>query len=166
MKILLALFLLLSVYFLPADQQQLFAVSKSLIQGTVPTLTTSELADTLAKKKILLLDTRTKKEFEVSHLPNAQWVGYDHFEIGRLAKVEKNTSIIVYCSVGYRSEKIGEKLKKAGYANVSNLFGGLFAWANESRPLEDITEKPTHKVHGYDAAWAKFLSPKITIILD
>ena len=166
MKPLLALLLLLSVSFLPADQQQLSAVSKSLIQGTVPTLTTKELADTLTKEKVLLLDTREKKEFEVSHLPNAHWVGYDHFKLSTLAKVDKNTPIIVYCSVGYRSEKIGEKLRKAGYTNVTNLFGGLFAWANESRPLKDKAEKPTHKVHGYDAAWAKYLSPKVTTVLD
>jgi rhodanese-related sulfurtransferase len=28
---------------------------------------------------------------------------------------DKNTNIIVYCSIGVRSEQIGEKLKKLGY---------------------------------------------------
>ena len=163
---LLTLLFLLPLSPLKAEQQNLSAVSKNLIQGTVPTLTTKELAETLTKKKVLLLDTREKKEFEVSHLTNARWVGYEQFKLSTLAKVPKNTPIIVYCSVGYRSEKIGEKLRKAGYSNVTNLFGGLFTWANEGRPLKNKAEQPTHTVHGYDTAWAQYLSPKVTTVLD
>ena len=70
------------------------------------------------------------------------WVGYEDFKITRLPEVDKNTPIVVYCSVGYRSEKIGEKLRKAGYTNVTNLFGGLFTWANENRPLKKPTNQP------------------------
>lgn len=166
MKRLLPLLLLLAVSTVSADQQQLSAVSKSLIRGTVPTLTTKELADTLAKKKVLLLDTREKEEFEVSHLPDAHWVGYDNFKIATVAQVDKSTPIVVYCSVGYRSERVGEKLKRAGFTNVTNLFGGLFAWANESRPLKDKGDKATLKVHGFDKEWAQYLSPKVTTILE
>lgn len=165
MKRLLPFLLLLAVSTVSADQQQLSAVSKSLIRGTVPTLTTKELADTLAEKKVLLLDTREKEEFEVSHLPDAHWVGYDNFKIATVAQVDKSTPIVVYCSVGYRSERVGEKLKRAGFTNVTNLFGGLFAWANESRPLEDKGAKATLKVHGFDKEWAQYLSPKVTTIL-
>jgi len=32
----------------------------------------------------------------------------------------------VYCSLGIRSEVIAKKLKKAGYTNVFNLYGGIF----------------------------------------
>jgi hypothetical protein len=34
---------------------------------------------------------------------------------------DKNTNIIVYCSIGVRSEQIGEKLKK-GYKTFITLF--------------------------------------------
>lgn len=141
-------------------------MSKSLIQGTVPTLSTQKLASRLATEKLILLDTRDQKEFDISHLPNAQWVGYDDFKIASLAKIDKTTPIVVYCSVGYRSEKIGEKLKGAGFKNVTNLFGGLFTWANENRPLKNKAEEPTRSVHGYNATWAQYLSPKITTVLD
>ena len=80
--------------------------------------------------------------------------------------MDKNTPIVVYCSVGYRSEKIGEKLRKAGYTNVTNLFGGLFTWANENRPLKNKADQPTRAVHGYGKAWSKYLSPEVNAILD
>ena len=76
----IALVLFLSLSYLPADPQKLSEVSDALIQRTIPTLTTGELANTLTKEKIVLLDTREKKEFEVSHLPDAQWVGYEDFK--------------------------------------------------------------------------------------
>ncbi len=75
---------------------------------------------------IILLDTREKEEFDVSHLKNAEWVGYNTFRRNALEGIPKNKKIVVYCSVGYRSEKIAERLIKMGYQNVSNLYGGIF----------------------------------------
>jgi hypothetical protein len=44
----------------------------------------------------------------------------------------------------------------AGYTNVTNLEGSIFAWANQSRPL--VQEgKPTDKVHPYNAFWGALL---------
>ena len=76
----------------------------------------------------LFLDAREKKEFTVSHLKHATWVGYDDFDMTRVQTIPKDKKIIVYCSVGFRSEKITEKLVKAGYTNVSNVVGGIFEW--------------------------------------
>ena len=60
---------------------------------------------------VMLLDTRKKEEYEVSHLKNALWVGFKEFEVDSiLPKIEnKSTEIVVYCSIGVRSENIGEK---------------------------------------------------------
>ncbi|MGJ8661878.1 MAG: rhodanese-like domain-containing protein, partial [Bacteroidota bacterium] len=54
----------------------------------------------------ILLDAREKKEYDVSHLENAIWVGYDTFQLDSvLQKVQnKNSEIVVYCSIGVRSE--------------------------------------------------------------
>ena len=104
----------------------------------------------------MVLDAREKKEFDVSHLNGAIWVGYDDFRLDRV-KAEKDGRVVVYCSVGYRSEKIGEKLKKAGYSNVFNLFGGIFKWKNSAYPLVDDTGSETDYIHAYDADWGKWL---------
>ncbi|MEZ4984799.1 MAG: rhodanese-like domain-containing protein [Saprospiraceae bacterium] len=66
----------------------------------------------------LFLDARERKEFEVSHLPGAHFIGYDDFDLSRVEKLDKGREVIVYCSVGYRSEKITEKLLAAGFTNV------------------------------------------------
>lgn len=138
-----------------------------LIDRSIPLINTEELATSIkADKKTVLLDTRQPEEFQTSHLPGAHWIGYKKFKITNLPDIQKNTPIIVYCSVGYRSEKIGEKLKAAGFTNVRNLYGGIFAWANEGRELEDHKGKTTKTVHGYDKKWSKLLDPDVPLVLD
>lgn len=141
-------------------------VSERLITESVPVIHTHELAANITKFDILLLDAREKNEFQVSHLPNSRWVGYETFNIESVSDLPSDTPITVYCSVGYRSEKIGERLQEAGFTNVTNLFGGIFMWANQDRPLSDPTGQATKVVHGYNQRWSKHLAHKITVYLD
>jgi len=107
--------------------------------------------------KVILLDTREKKEYEISHIPGAIWVGYDNFNMKRVKAIAKDAKIVTYCSVGYRSERIGEKLQKAGFTDVSNLKGSIFKWINEGNTLEDKDGQTTDKVHGFDKNWGKWV---------
>ncbi len=116
-----------------------------------------KVKETSQLKSSYFFDTRSKKEFEVSHLPKAQWIGYEEFAIKKLKNIPKNAEIIVYCSVGARSEQIGEKLKKAGYQNVKNLWGGIFQWVNEGQIIFDKKGTPTLKVHAYSPEWGIWL---------
>ena len=124
---------------------------------SVPYITTKELS-TLGTP-YLLLDTRKKREFEVSHLSGAIWSGYRTFDLKDFQKEvpSKETPIIVYCSVGVRSENIGEKLLKAGYSDVKNLYGGIFEWKNQGYPVYTANGQPTEKVHAYNKRWGRFL---------
>ena len=106
----------------------------------------------------LFLDAREKKEFNVSHLKHATWVGYDDFDMTRVQTIPKDKKIIVYCSVGFRSEKITEKLVKAGYTNVSNVVGGIFEWKNLGYSVVDPTGKETDKIHAYSKTWGIWLN--------
>ena len=109
---------------------------------------------------VLVLDTRQKEEFEVSHLKNAIWVGYSEFDIEKTSQIipEKEKHIVVYCSIGARSEDIGEKLEQAGYKNVKNLFGGIFLWKNLGYPVFDQSDHETEKVHPFSKEWAPLLT--------
>ena len=111
-------------------------------------------------KDVVVLDAREKEEFEVSHLKNAIWVGYSDFDIEKTSKIlpEKKKSIVVYCSIGARSEDIGEKLEQAGYKNVKNLFGGIFLWKNSGYPVFDESNQETEKVHAFSKEWAPLLT--------
>ena len=68
--------------------------------------------------------------------------------------------MVVYCSVGYRSAELARKLTARGHANVANLEGSLFAWANEGRPVYAGT-RLADRVHPYDAAWGSLLKPEL-----
>ena len=63
----------------------------------------------------------------------------------------------MYCSVGYRSEKISEKLEKLGYTNIYNLYGGIFEWKNVGKKVYDNKGQVTEKVHAYDNVWGRWL---------
>lgn len=104
----------------------------------------------------LFLDSREWEEYETSHLQNALFVGYKNFDLERISTVPKDKKIVVYCSVGYRSEKIAEKLEKAGFENVSNLYGGIFEWVNEGNSVYNADGK-TDKVHTFNKNWSKWL---------
>ena len=95
-----------------------------------------------------LLDNRETVEYDVSHLHGAQCVGYDSFNIQEVLNMvpNKQDTIVVYCSLGIRSEDIGEKLQEAGYTHVYNLYGGIFEWKNEEKEVYDSENEVTEEV--------------------
>ncbi|WP_298879304.1 rhodanese-like domain-containing protein [uncultured Polaribacter sp.] len=116
--------------------------------------------DSLATTNAILLDARETKEFKISHLKDAICVGYDNFNINNtIAKLpkDKNAKIVVYCSLGIRSEIVADKLIKEGYTNVFNLYGGIFEWKNNNFQVIDTLGKNTEKVHTFNKDWSKWL---------
>ena len=106
---------------------------------------------------LVFVDARAINEYRASHIRGAVWCGYDDFDLSRLSHVPKDRKIVVYCSVGYRSEKISEKLVKAGYTDVANMYGGIFEWKNRNYPLVDDAGNATEKIHAYDRIWGVWL---------
>jgi len=103
-------------------------------------------------KNYIILDAREKNEFEVSHLPGAVWVGFDDFDINRV-EASKDQDILVYCSIGKRSDDIALKMQDKGFTNVKNLHGGIFKWANQKFELQNEFGN-TNKVHTYNLSWS------------
>ncbi len=108
------------------------------------------------EKKYMLLDIREAAEFRVSHLHNAILASDANVAMAVLKHTPKDTPIIVYCSVGYRSSAVAEKLQTAGFKDVKNLKGGIFHWANNNRPVYQ-GKQLTNKVHPYDRYWSALL---------
>ena len=156
------LFLFLTSSLASCAQQSIPKVLERLNDDTVDYISVEDIQkiDTL-----LLLDAREKKEFDVSHLKNAIWVGYDEFDIHKVLQElpNKEKPIVVYCSIGVRSEDIGEKLKKAGYTNVKNLYGGIFEWKNEGHAVVNSKNQPTDSVHCYNRLWSVWLKEGIKV---
>ncbi len=134
---------------------------KGYIEETIPLVSSEQLSQDINDKNgVVVLDAREETEFRVSHIKGALNVGYDRLNLRVVKRLPKDAKIVIYCSIGYRSEKVGEKLKKAGYTNVYNLYGGIFDWSNNGYPLENMGGSPTRKVHGYDQEWGKWINPK------
>ena len=74
-----------------------------------------------------------------------------------VSDLPRDTSVVVYCAVGYRSEKIGEKLQEMGFKNIRKLYGGIFAWKNSGHVVVDPSGHPTDSVHAYDSNWSRWL---------
>jgi len=103
----------------------------------------------------LLLDVRAPEEFAVSHLPGA--VRAETVAEARAAmEGEPGRPVIVYCSVGYRSAKLADELRQAGYPQVRNLEGSIFAWANAGHPVYRDGDE-VHKVHPFNRRWGRLL---------
>ena len=136
---------------------------KTYNSESVPYISIQELA--MPKTNTVLLDARELPEYEVSHLKNAIHVGYNDFALDEITKnlADKDQVIVVYCSLGIRSETIAQKLKNNGYANVYNLYGGIFEWKNNNFEVYNSQGKVTDSVHAFSKAWDKWLKKGIKV---
>ena len=130
---------------------------KKILNHSVPEISVLEIAH--KHHGFLFLDSRQRKEYEISHISNARFISYaeDAVLLSALEGVPKHTAIIVYCSVGYRSEKTAEKLIKMGYTNIYNLYGGLFEWSNQNLPMYDANEGLTNQIHVFQSHWGRWV---------
>ncbi|NNE35312.1 MAG: rhodanese-like domain-containing protein [Rhodothermales bacterium] len=121
-------------------------------------LSTGELAARInSGDELTLLDARTRDEYAVSRISDAAHVLPDATEFPMLDSLSRETPIVVYCSVGYRSSEIASRLVAAGFTNVSNLEGSIFKWANEGRPLVSDPSGDPSVVHPFNAVWGRYL---------
>ncbi len=155
MRFISTLFVLLLVHSYSWTQTKMDKTLKRFNKESVPYVSVAQLKP----ESVILLDTRKKEEYDVSHLKEAIWIGHKEFEENVvLEKVpNKKDSIVVYCSIGVRSENIGEKLIEMGYQNVQNLYGGIFEWKNNGGKVYNLKGKETDSVHAFSKHWGKLL---------
>lgn len=105
-------------------------------------LDTKSFYDSLQSKKIQLLDVRTANEFNQGHIAGAfqaDWNNPDQFK-ERVASLDKQQPLYVYCLAGSRSLAAQKWLIKEGFKTVFNLQGGINAWNMDDLPLEGKKE--------------------------
>jgi len=122
----------------------------------VPSLATDQLARWLVNEQPspILIDVRDEAEYAVSHLPGARHL--PTLEAIRQADISPTSTLVLYCSVGYRSARLADKLQAAGYPHVFNLEGSIFEWHNQGRSLV-AGQQPVDQVHPYNRLWGLLL---------
>lgn len=98
------------------------------------------------KKNLVLVDVRSPKERKVSMIPGA--ISREAFE--QLPKDPQRT-VVSYCTIGYRSGKFTEALRKDG-VQAFNLEGSILAWVLGGGQVVDA-KGPTKRVHVYGPRW-------------
>jgi rhodanese-related sulfurtransferase len=82
-----------------------------------------------ADKKNVVLDVRTRKEFEAGHIPGATLIDWNSPDFAeQVAKLDRNKTYLVHCAGGVRSAKACDKMNQLKFADLYNLEGGFKAW--------------------------------------
>lgn len=103
--------------------------SAAATEGTYQKITAATVKERLDKgEKLIIVDVRTKEEYDGGHIPNSLLIPYDEIEKKAPALLpDKKAAIIVYCRTGRRSEIAAKALLGMGYTNVADM-GGVNTW--------------------------------------
>ncbi|MCB0397505.1 MAG: rhodanese-like domain-containing protein [Flavobacteriales bacterium] len=105
--------------------------------GVVRSIGVEEFAQTLEQNPGKIVDVRTPEEFSGGHLQGAMNfnVNADDFMALCEAGLDKSQPVYVYCKSGGRSATAANMLKEAGFSNIINMEGGITAWKDAGRPV-------------------------------
>lgn len=93
--------------------------------------------DKLRKQKTnVVLDVRTPKEYQESHIPGSTQLDFKSPDFEKeLKKLDPNKTYLVHCASGGRSSQTAAKMKALNFKNVYNLEGGMKAWEKAGKPV-------------------------------
>nr|XP_054748800.1 uncharacterized protein LOC129254365 isoform X1 [Lytechinus pictus] len=172
----------------------------------VRNISTAEVEELLrsdeAQSGLVIVDARPEAEYNVSHIPSAVRIDPGNQNMDDVKKIiqdqlvkddsasldNKPIQVVMYCSVGYRSSALANRLRQALKAEkdktdtatnhsisqptepskekcprirVFNMEGCLFKWANEGRQMVDGRGNITEFVHPYSIMWGQLISKDI-----
>jgi len=100
------------------------------------------LLQTSEKDKYVVIDVRSKLEYDKGHVPGA--VHADYYDTEGLKKAAGDKTPIVYCTFSaMRGPYAAYQLHQAGFTDVKFLAGGLSRWAEDIQGLD--SSDPTVK---------------------
>jgi len=101
--------------------------------NNVPEIQVEELKQKLdSGDDILVLDVREPHEYQICNL-GGYLIPLNELPL-RIRELDSNREIVAHCKVGIRSARAVEFLQKSGFKKVSNLKGGIHAWADRIDP--------------------------------
>lgn len=103
---------------------------KKVFHKAIANLGAADFAKLMKESKNhILLDVRTKEEFDEGHLANSLNINvFDDDFKAKAAKLDKAKPIFVYCYGGGRSEEASDILAEMGFSRIVNLLGGYRDW--------------------------------------
>jgi len=88
----------------------------------------------------LIVDVRSRAEFDEGHIPGAMHVSFYSIGSGLSeAGISNEDSIVLYCEHGPRASIAGFSLYLSGYHHVYALLGHMKGWRKNEYPIEVLT---------------------------
>lgn len=115
-----------------------------------PTLTASAVAG--LDDDVLIVDVREAREIGVSRIKGSMPLSS---QIQRLEFIRKakGKTVVVYCTVGWRSAEFAARLEEEG-VDAYNLDGGLCGWAAAGQQIVNAMGLATNEIHAYNEDFA------------
>jgi len=77
-------------------------------------------------KSAVLLDIRTRQEYERGHLPGAMLIDMYAPDAGmKLMELDRSGRYYVYCHSGLRSRSVVKRMRDKGFVDSYNIHGGM-----------------------------------------
>lgn len=114
-------------------------VASNILNGIMPIITWRDISH-LARETSVLIDVRTKSEYEMGTIRGALNIPVDELR-ERLDEIPKNKDIIIFCQIGLRGYLAHKILTQNGFNNVKNLSGGYKTYSIATAPISHIEPK-------------------------
>ena len=112
-----------------------FDIQKNSLGGTKKVFP-SKVPFLQKEQELFILDVSPSKSFETGHILGAINIPANKFSAEeKQFNAENNQTILVVDQNGMHAGGVANKIKKAGFANVLILDGGISAWQKENFPL-------------------------------
>jgi molybdopterin/thiamine biosynthesis adenylyltransferase/rhodanese-related sulfurtransferase len=107
--------------------------SQEKTEGKMAEISVEELKKKLDNKEdIFILDVREPHEYQICNL-NGHLIPLNDLP-KRVGELDSSREIVAHCKMGGRSAKAVAFLQQSGFKKVSNLTGGINAWAERVDP--------------------------------
>ena len=84
---------------------------------------------------LTIIDVRSRVLFELTHITGSISMPMDEPADLTLSSLELSRNLYVYAETDEQTTVAANKLRQAGYQNVSELIGGLTAWKKAKYPI-------------------------------
>ena len=105
--------------------------------GLVRKVNVDEFEKLWQDKKNIVLDVRTKKEFENGHIPGAVNLDVNAADFDqKIGELQKDKVYLVHCAAGVRSARACDKMSRLGFPHLVDLAPGFKGWEKAGKQVE------------------------------
>jgi phage shock protein E len=113
------------------------AKAKAAEAATVRKVQVEEFEKLWQDKQNVVLDVRTKKEFDAGHIPGATNLDVNGPDFEKsLASLDRSKLYLVHCAAGVRSARACQTMSRAGFTNLVDLAPGFKGWEQAGKQIE------------------------------